>query len=125
MTVGIKDEELKSVPLSGWRKKLRGSLRFMGRAIAFCFGFHHIKKNGQRSTSKKNVCIFYEKKINVQFFSNSKGNQATIFVAAPHTSFFDAFVFFVLGMPAVVSRDANGKIPLIGRLIKSVSLTHF
>jgi hypothetical protein len=53
MTVGIKDEKLKSVPLSGWRKKLRGSLRFMGRAIAFCFGFHHIKKNGQRSTSKK------------------------------------------------------------------------
>ncbi len=55
----------------------------------------------------------------VQLFSNSKGNQATIFVAAPHTYFFDAFVFFVLGMPAVVSRDANGKIPLIGRLIKS------
>ena len=53
MTIGIKDEQLKQVPLSGWRKKLRGSLRFFGRAIAFCFGFHHIKKNGQRSTSMK------------------------------------------------------------------------
>ena len=52
---------------------------------------------------------------------NKKGDQATIFVAAPHTSFLDAFVFYVLGLPSCVSRADNGKIPLIGRLIKCVS----
>jgi 1-acyl-sn-glycerol-3-phosphate acyltransferase len=80
-----------------------------------------------RNANWRFICMHFYYKINecsIIFF-NSKGNQATIFVAAPHTSFFDAFVFFVLGMPAVVSRDANGKIPLIGRLIKSVSLNYF
>ena len=51
MTLGYKDEQLRQKPLSGWRKKLRGSLRFMGRAISFCLGFHHIKKNGIRAKS--------------------------------------------------------------------------
>lgn len=61
----------------------------------FFFGFHKIKKRGIRATR----------------------DEAPIFVAAPHSSFFDAWVFFVLGLPSSVSRDANAKIPLLGRLV--------
>jgi lysophosphatidylcholine acyltransferase/lyso-PAF acetyltransferase len=41
-------------------------------------------------------------------------------VAAPHSSFLDVFVYYVLGLPAVVSRADNAKIPFIGRLVRSV-----
>lgn len=48
-TVGVSKKTLKERPLSGWRRKARGILRFSGRAIAFCFGFHHIRKIGTRA----------------------------------------------------------------------------
>ena len=48
------------------------------------------------------------------------GQEAPIFVAAPHSSFLDAFVYYVLGMPSTVSRSENRKLPLIGRLVKAV-----
>ena len=38
-------------------------------------------------------------------------------MAAPHSSFFDAFVFFVLGLPSSVSRSENAKIPFVGKLV--------
>lgn len=98
ITLGVSDDDLKKGPLLGWRKFLKGSLRFFGRCIAFSFGFHHIKKFGVRA----------------------KRSEATIFVAAPHSTFFDVFVYYVLGLPAVVSKADNAKIPIIGRLIKSV-----
>lgn len=95
ITAGYTHEELKAKPLSGWRRYGVYVLRFFGRSIAFCFGFHKIKKNGVRASIE----------------------EAPIFVAAPHSSFFDAWVFFVLGLPGSVSRDANAKIPLIGKLV--------
>jgi lysophosphatidylcholine acyltransferase/lyso-PAF acetyltransferase len=98
MTIGVSDEDFKNKPLSGWRKFLKSSLRLFGRCIAFSFGFHHIKKFGVRA----------------------KRSEASIFVAAPHSSFLDVFVYYVLGLPAVVSRADNAKIPFIGRLVRSV-----
>lgn len=53
VTVGISHEELKKKPLTGWRKFCKYILRFSGRAIAFCFGFHKIKKNGIRATREE------------------------------------------------------------------------
>jgi len=97
-TIGLNDQDLKENPLKGWRKKCKYLLRFFGRAIAFCFGFHKIKKNG----------------IRVQ------RNEATIFVAAPHSSFMDAFVFCILGFPSSVSRIENAKIPFFGRIIRLI-----
>lgn len=98
ITIGYSDKDLKEKPLSGWRKKFRGLFRFLGRAIVFFCGFHSIKKIGKRATI----------------------DEASIFVAAPHTSYFDAFVFFILGLPSGVSRSENAKIPLIGYIIKAV-----
>ncbi len=84
--------------MTGWRAKFRGIFRFLGRAIGFCAGFHHVTKIGKRATLE----------------------EAPIFIAAPHTSFFDAFVFFILGFPSGVSRIENAKLPLLGYLIRAV-----
>ena len=53
MTVGVKDSEITRRPFTGWRKKARGVVRFIGRAVAFCCGFHKIKKNGRRATREE------------------------------------------------------------------------
>ena len=98
MTLGISKHNLEQHPLKGWRKNARGILRFLGRSLAFCCGFHRIKKFGNKSTH----------------------NECTIFVAAPHTSYFDAFLFFILGLPTAISRDKNGRLPIVGRLVHSV-----
>ncbi|RNA31361.1 lysophosphatidylcholine acyltransferase 2 [Brachionus plicatilis] len=96
MTLGVKD--LKHRPLKGWRKKARGILRFLGRTLAFCCGFHSIKKFGKRCSR----------------------TESTIFVAAPHTSYFDAFLFFILGLPTAISRAENGTLPIMGRVVRAV-----
>jgi hypothetical protein len=100
ITIGMSDHELVEKPFTGWRNSLRKSLRFLGRAVAFCFGFHRIKKIGVRATN----------------------SQATIFVAAPHSSFFDTFAFFVLGLPTGVSKSDNANLPIIGRLVKAAQM---
>ena len=53
ITFGCSAEMLKKKPLTGWRKSIKYILRFCGRAIAFCFGFHSIKKNGVRATREE------------------------------------------------------------------------
>lgn len=98
MTMGLSKEDLKLVPLRGWRKRARGILRFLGRSLAFCCGFHSIKKFGKRCSRE----------------------ESTIFVAAPHTSYFDAFLFFILGLPTAISRAENGRIPIMGRVVRAV-----
>lgn len=98
ITIGVSDADLTEKPLTGWRKRLKGVIRFLGRSLAFCFGFHSIKKNGIRANR----------------------SDAAIFVAAPHSTFFDAFTFFILGLPTGVSRAENGKLPILGRIVKAV-----
>ena len=100
MTIGVTDEDLSEKPFKGWRNRLRKTLCFLGRAVAFCFGFHRIKKIGKQATK----------------------SEATIFVAAPHSSFFDTFAFFALGLPTGVSKKENANLPIIGRLVKAAQI---
>ena len=58
MTVGLSEEELTTKPFKGWRKTLKGVVRFLGRSIGFCFGFHSIKKNGVRATRIRHFLLF-------------------------------------------------------------------
>jgi 1-acyl-sn-glycerol-3-phosphate acyltransferase len=84
--------------MKGCRKILRKSLRWIGKAMRFCCGFHRIKINGKRASK----------------------SEATIFAAAPHTSFFDMFLFFEIGLPCGVSRAENAKIPVFGFLVRAM-----
>ncbi|XP_025895597.1 lysophosphatidylcholine acyltransferase 2 isoform X2 [Nothoprocta perdicaria] len=46
--------------------------------------------------------------------------EAPIFVAAPHSSFFDAIVSALTGMPSMVSRAENLSAPLFGTILSSL-----
>ena len=84
--------------MKGWRRILRKSLRYIGKAIRFCFGFHRVKTNGVRATK----------------------SEATIFAAAPHTSFFDLFLSFEIDLPCGVSRAENAQVPVLGFLVRAL-----
>jgi len=62
-TFGLTEDYLKVNPLKGWRKKCKNILRFLGRAIAFCFGFHKIKKIGKRVPRSEVIKILFSYKI--------------------------------------------------------------
>ena len=105
--IGYDHDSLLERPLTGWRRKGKKALNFLGRALVFAFGFHRIERVGKRSTK-----------------------EARLLVAAPHTTFLDAFVFLALGysadIPSIVSRSTNIKIPIVGyifRLMQPILVT--
>lgn len=46
--------------------------------------------------------------------------EAPIFVAAPHSSFFDAIICALTGMPSIVSRAENLSTPVFGTILRSL-----
>ena len=50
---------------------------------------------------------------------------APMVCAAPHSSFFDTFVFFYLqGLPSAVSKEENKKVPIIAGIQCNSFITH-
>eukprot|EP00096_Caligus_rogercresseyi_P016400 TRINITY_DN903_c1_g1_i4.p1 TRINITY_DN903_c1_g1~~TRINITY_DN903_c1_g1_i4.p1 ORF type:complete len:301 (+),score=92.22 TRINITY_DN903_c1_g1_i4:612-1514(+) len=82
-------------PLEGWRKRVKIVGVYIGR-IAFRFMGLIPEIRGLPDPA------------------------APVFVIAPHSSFFDAFVVFWLGMeiPSIVNRYENRNIPFIGKCIR-------
>uniref|UniRef100_A0A4X2JWM7 EF-hand domain-containing protein n=1 Tax=Vombatus ursinus TaxID=29139 RepID=A0A4X2JWM7_VOMUR len=82
-------------PVKSWRRRLTSPLlQVLGRIFFFFMGFL-VKVKGVRASP----------------------HEAPIFVAAPHSTFFDSIVWVVAGLPSVVSREENAKVPLVGRLL--------
>ncbi|NXA54377.1 PCAT2 acyltransferase, partial [Nothocercus julius] len=87
-----------SVPLKGWRRRMiQRSLSCLTRTIFFVMGFR-VKVKGKIAGPL----------------------EAPIFVAAPHSSFFDAIVSALTGMPSMVSRAENLSAPLFGTILSSL-----
>ncbi|XP_065589383.1 lysophosphatidylcholine acyltransferase 2 isoform X2 [Cyrtonyx montezumae] len=87
-----------SVPLKGWRRRMiQTTLSCLTRTLFFVMGF--------RVTVKGKVASLQE---------------APIFVAAPHSSFFDAIVSALTGMPSIVSRAENLSTPVFGTILSSL-----
>uniref|UniRef100_A0A8B9CYZ4 Lysophosphatidylcholine acyltransferase 2 n=1 Tax=Anser brachyrhynchus TaxID=132585 RepID=A0A8B9CYZ4_9AVES len=87
-----------SVPLKGWRRRMiQTSLSCLTRTLFFVMGFQ-VKVKGK-------VASLLE---------------APIFVAAPHSSFFDAIVSALTGMPSIVSRAENLSTPVFGTILSSL-----
>ncbi|XP_029780911.1 lysophosphatidylcholine acyltransferase 2 isoform X2 [Suricata suricatta] len=85
-------------PITGWRRKMtQPVLKFLGQAMFFSMGFIVTVKGKVASTA-----------------------EAPIFVAAPHSTFFDGIACVVSGLPSMVSRCENAQVPLIGRLLRAV-----
>ncbi|NXK97560.1 PCAT2 acyltransferase, partial [Formicarius rufipectus] len=87
-----------SVPLKGWRRRMiQTALPGLTRIAFFIMGFR-VKVKGKVASLQ----------------------EAPIFVAAPHSSFFDAIVCALTGMPSVVSRAENLSTPVFGTILSSL-----
>ncbi|XP_035944694.2 lysophosphatidylcholine acyltransferase 2 isoform X2 [Halichoerus grypus] len=85
-------------PITGWRREItQPVLKFLGHALFFSMGFI--------VTMKGKV---------------ARPMEAPIFVAAPHSTFFDGIACVAAGLPSILSRNENAQVPLIGRLLRAL-----
>uniref|UniRef100_A0AAR2IH16 EF-hand domain-containing protein n=1 Tax=Pygocentrus nattereri TaxID=42514 RepID=A0AAR2IH16_PYGNA len=83
-------------PLTGWRRFMcRTVMGFLGRLYFFSMGFRVVVKGKQASSA-----------------------EAPILAVAPHSSFFDAIVCIVAGLPSTVSRSETLATPIFGRFLR-------
>ncbi|NXX50679.1 PCAT2 acyltransferase, partial [Tricholaema leucomelas] len=88
----------RSVPLTGWRRRMiQTTLSCLTHTLFFTMGFQ-VKVKGK-------VASLLE---------------APIFVAAPHSSFFDAIISALTGMPSIVTRAENLSAPVFGTILSSL-----
>jgi len=93
--MGVSDEYLQTTPLRGWRKYGKNFAEFMGRLACMACGLLSVEVRGERADP----------------------SEAPVLVCAPHSTYFDGLVVFWSGLPYVVSRAENQKLPFIGRLV--------
>ncbi|XP_057193595.1 lysophospholipid acyltransferase LPCAT4-like [Triplophysa rosa] len=93
---GLSEAE-RAVPVRGWRRWFFHPIMvFLSRAAFFCVGFLWIKVKGRQADLK----------------------DAPVLAVAPHSTFLDMFVLPVTGLPTVVSRSENARLPVIGALLE-------
>ncbi|XP_056622590.1 lysophospholipid acyltransferase LPCAT4-like [Triplophysa dalaica] len=93
---GLSEAE-REVPVQGWRQWFFLPIMvFLSRAAYFCMGFLWIKVKGRQADLK----------------------EAPVLVVAPHSTFLDMLVLPVTGLPTVVSRSENIRLPVIGALLE-------
>uniref|UniRef100_A0A8C3RE18 Lysophosphatidylcholine acyltransferase 2 n=1 Tax=Cyanoderma ruficeps TaxID=181631 RepID=A0A8C3RE18_9PASS len=86
------------LPLKGWRRRMiQTTLSSLTRMAYFVMGFQ-VKVKGKVASLP----------------------EAPIFVAAPHSSFFDAIICALTGMPSIVSRAENLSTPVFGTILGSL-----
>ncbi|NWV12500.1 PCAT2 acyltransferase, partial [Ptilonorhynchus violaceus] len=87
-----------SLPLKGWRRRMiQTTLSCLTRTAYLVMGFR-VKVKGKVASL----------------------SEAPIFVAAPHSSFFDAVICALTGMPSIVSRAENLSTPVFGTILSSL-----
>ncbi|XP_073672851.1 lysophospholipid acyltransferase LPCAT4-like [Garra rufa] len=93
---GLSEAE-RAEPVRGWRWWLfHRIMLFLSRAAFFSVGFLWIKVKGRQAGLK----------------------EAPVLVVAPHSTFLDMLVLCATGLPVVVSRSENCKLPVIGALLE-------
>ena len=46
--IGVSDDDLRSKPLEGWRRKLQDLVLLLGRSLFFCLGVHRVRVIGKK-----------------------------------------------------------------------------
>ncbi|XP_051981660.1 lysophospholipid acyltransferase LPCAT4-like [Xyrauchen texanus] len=93
---GLSDSE-RAEPVKGWRRWLfHHIILFLSRGVFFSVGFFWIKVKGRQAGLK----------------------EAPVLAVAPHSTFLDMLVLCATGLPTVVSRSENTKLPVIGALLE-------
>ncbi|XP_015495228.1 lysophosphatidylcholine acyltransferase 2 isoform X2 [Parus major] len=86
------------LPLKGWRRRMiQTALSGLTRTAYLVMGFQ-VKVKGKVASLP----------------------EAPIFVAAPHSSFFDAIICALTGMPSIVTRAENLSTPVFGTILSSL-----
>ncbi|XP_050099258.1 lysophosphatidylcholine acyltransferase-like isoform X1 [Anopheles aquasalis] len=92
---GLSTEELRTKPLTGWRRQLRHFTAVVMRTL-FLFGsFNFIRYKGVRASPK----------------------EAPVICVAPHTAFYDSICVVLFGPSAVVAKYETASLPFFGKLI--------
>lgn len=93
---GLSEAE-RAEPVRGWRRWLfHHIMLFLSRAVFFSVGFLWIRVKGRQAGLK----------------------EAPVLVVAPHSGFLDMLVVCATGLPMVVSRSENCRLPVIGALLE-------
>ncbi|KAL0271512.1 UNVERIFIED_CONTAM: hypothetical protein PYX00_008584 [Menopon gallinae] len=92
---GLSESELRSKPMTGWRKATKMVICTIMRALFVAGGFHWVTVKGKQATPK----------------------EAPVLAVAPHSSYSDALAVIYLGAPSVVAKGEIGQIPFFGKLI--------
>ncbi|XP_026117431.1 lysophospholipid acyltransferase LPCAT4-like [Carassius auratus] len=93
---GLSEAE-RAEPVRGWRQWLfHHIMLFLSRAVFFFMGFLWIRVKGRQAGLK----------------------EAPVLVVAPHSGFLDMLVVCATGLPMVVSRSENSRLPVIGALLE-------
>uniref|UniRef100_A0A2M3Z5R6 Uncharacterized protein n=1 Tax=Anopheles braziliensis TaxID=58242 RepID=A0A2M3Z5R6_9DIPT len=89
---GVSTEELRTKPLTGWRRQLRHFTAVVMRTL-FLFGsFNFIRYKGVRASPK----------------------EAPVICVAPHTAFYDSICVVLFGPSAVVAKYETASLPFFG-----------
>ena len=98
-------------PVTGWRKKLQWVTCAFGRVCCMCIGFQ-VSKTGTQ------VCLSCFSTFCISLFKQVSQSEAPVLIVAPHSTFFDAMAVFWTGLPFIVNREENRRIPFIGKCIE-------
>ncbi|XP_057332313.1 lysophosphatidylcholine acyltransferase isoform X2 [Microplitis mediator] len=91
---GLSEDDLRRAPLTGWRRKIVPWLCFLGRLTYTAAGMKIVVRGRQASRS-----------------------EAPILVVAPHSTFIDGGIVYILGFPSTIVRRESGLNPFTGKLI--------
>lgn len=92
---GVSREELRTKPLSGWRRQLRHLTALVMRTLFVLGSFNYIRIKGERASPK----------------------EAPVICVAPHTAFYDSICVILFGPSAVVAKYETASLPFFGKLI--------
>ncbi|XP_046993402.1 lysophosphatidylcholine acyltransferase isoform X1 [Schistocerca americana] len=93
--LGLSEDDLRSRPMTGWRRNARAVICCVMRGLFLCGGFHWVTVKGKQATAK----------------------EAPVLALAPHSSYFDALPVVYLGAPSIVAKGETGHLPFFGKLI--------
>lgn len=92
---GMTRQDLKSKPISGWRRITQRIVSDSMRLV-FAFGsIHYVKRVGKQASSK----------------------EAPILVVAPHSSYVDSLIIVLTGPSSVVAKKETAYIPILGKIV--------
>ncbi|XP_034249443.1 lysophosphatidylcholine acyltransferase isoform X2 [Thrips palmi] len=92
--IGLSEEDLRTKPMTGWRKTVRGWISVLGR-LSYEMGGMSLVVKGRQAARE----------------------EAPVLVAAPHSTFLDAGIVYLTGYPSIICRKESGRNVWLRKLI--------